>query len=182
MGNDDDSNGTRDTAGFGGAFVRRLIPTVAAASLSFTGCLPSGGGNNGQGGSQDGGTSDSGEVDGFAGDTGSNVQTGLVNVNGDGQLQTLELTRFCRAWSQCDPAYFNETYGSVSQCAWTIEEEFEYYASNYGDAYGEECEEAWRAFAECQIGATACLNGEIYPGYGGECYDSAPYYGGCYGY
>lgn len=46
----DDGRKRRTVKSIGNQFIRRLIPTVAAASLSFTGCIPGGGGNNGNNG------------------------------------------------------------------------------------------------------------------------------------
>jgi hypothetical protein len=73
----DDGRTKRTVASLGDRFVRRLIPTVAAASLSFTGCIPGGGnnGNNGNNGNLDGGNRI--DADAATDDVGSDTNNGF---------------------------------------------------------------------------------------------------------
>ncbi|MGM0555471.1 MAG: hypothetical protein ACQEVA_03735 [Myxococcota bacterium] len=155
--------------------MRRLIPTVAAASLSFTGCLPQGGGNNG-GGSSDGGGIDLGSSNNGGG--------GDVTFNDDGQISQLELQSFCQFLQDCDPENFQQSYGAtVQECVEYLETNIEYYSEYYAQ-YAEnptECVNEWYAFGECQLSRAYCSNGEVSIDYSEpSCYELHDYYSVCY--
>jgi hypothetical protein len=155
--------------------VRRLIPTVAAASLSFTGCLPQGGGNNGEGNTDAGG---------FDIGSGNNGGGGEVTVNDDGQVSQLELQNFCQFLQDCDPDYFQQSYGAtVQECVEYLQGTIEYYSEYYAQ-YADnpvECVSEWYAFGECQLSRAYCSDGEVMFDYTEpSCYDIHDYYAACY--
>jgi hypothetical protein len=170
----------------GSRFIRRLIPTVAAASLSFTGCLPGGGGNNGNNGN----SSDTQDFDGGS-DVGDVFQprdvrdtagaTPIASINDNGRVETTEIRDLCRGFSQCDPQYFSETFGTIDDCVQTAEQSLRRYIDGYEQQFGAECADAYEAFLECQLGTAICLDGQATYDNSTDCYTTHDYSSVCGG-
>ena len=192
----------------GSGFVRRLIPTVAAAALTFTGCLShspgdNNGGNNGGssdadvGGSDSGpedtgmdvrdsgptdtGPADSGTRDSGAADTDAGGSFPIAQVNGDGELTRDEIESACRGFESCDPSYFGTSYGSVAECTQYTYNSFQAYLDEALQQYGAECAQVQESFYECLLSINMCDNGQI--SYDDadydNCYAAFPYYMYC---
>ena len=130
-------------------FVRRLIPTVAAATISFTsvGCLPGGGDGENDGGIGGGDTSTAEDGDNGAG----------ISIDDDGQVDESELRSLCQTWMDCEPDNFQSEMGTVTECVTYFQEEYlDYYRQRYEEYYGMECVEAWEATIECALGGAYC--------------------------
>ena len=142
-------------------FVRRLIPTVAAATFTVTGCLPGSGDGENDGGSNGG--FDAGDVasnDGVSNDgSGGDVIEGLVDMDGDGEIENSELQALCNALEDCDPDTFSNSYLSTSECVAQIDQYVTEYVDEYTQTGGPECGEAFEAMYECILGTYVCADG-----------------------
>ena len=150
--NDDKADQAESTERTANPFVRRLIPTVAAATLTLSGCLPGSGD-----GESDGGTLD----DAGGGDDSGTVSEG-VQTNDDGDISTAEVRDYCETFRDCDPSRFEQSHDSIDDCV----DEQEYYLNYHFDLAADEqgalCADALEAWWECMyVDVYGCFDGEF---------------------
>jgi hypothetical protein len=166
-----ESHGTLGDEIRSSGFVRRLIPTAAAAGLIFTGCLPSST-NNGGG---DGGTttSDAADTDTSGSDTNWTIDDASSNglVDGNGRLTDDEFRGFCTLEQDCDPESFSTRYETIGECARELSAEHQESLDGYAQENGQACADAIDAAAECKLSTAYCDSDDVYYTYDQGCFD-----------
>ena len=138
-------------------FVRRLIPTVAAATLSLTGCLPDSGSGRG--------------------DSDASYSPGDYSTNDDGTISSSEIRRFCRFRHDCNAEAFEDSYGTVDQCTSELESFVDDFLARQFGPRGNECRESAEAAWECiYFDAYTCIDGEVTRPTESDEYDCDPHY------
>ncbi len=191
-----DLGAPRSTASAPNSFVRRLIPTIAAASLTFAACTPEEDPKTGPGNDMNttsnnttpdmsNTTPDMGTPQPDTGGPNPDLGTPDPDLGGDpdlgaitgeplmftidGTISMAELQEFCQAWSECDTTYFQESYASVDECVTKTQGYIDESLAGY-ESYGADCVAAVSAQQECYAAASRCIGAEFQTPY--EAYES----------